>query len=628
MRFRLTLPRKALILVAIPLAFELAFILILFGMLQQLEVEREREAHARDVTTHLNKTLRYLLDGGSDSVLARLTGNAAFNERFRKVNDLLHEEGLILRGLIGKDPNELAAMSTIDTLLNDCNACVEVLYKQSVNGESPSAVPAFFKMHALTNKIFATADGLIEREQAIEQAEAAALGQARHNVKYYLLSGVALNIIMAIVLALYFNAGTARRLKHLMTNVVKFGSRQELDSPQPGEDEIAQLDQVFYDMATALAIAQRKENAIIENAVDVICSVESDGRITAINPAVSKVWGYAQEEVVGSRVSFITMKGDVEETLAALNKAVSEAAAVTFENRIRRKDGSFADMLWSASWSPEERSLFCIAHDITERKEIERLKQDFVDMISHDLRTPLTSVQGFLELLQAGTYNELSEPGKESLVFAETSITRLIQLVNDLLDLEKMEAGRLELRRSEISLPVLVEDAVNSMQSFAKQQEVVMQFFAPRQCPTVLADQARLSQVVVNLLSNAIKFSPKAGTVTVRVFDSGAFIEVDVEDEGHGVPQDMHETIFEKFTQIQDGGGELKGGSGLGLAICKAIVEQHGGQIGVRGLTPFSAEESNREGFANQPGGSCFWFQVPKASEAHRLAQEMGSTVS
>jgi PAS domain S-box-containing protein len=402
MHFRLTLSRKALLLVAVPLVFELAFIFILIGMLQQLEQERQRETHAREVTMHLNKTLRYLLEGGSVSVLSRLTGSEAFENRFRRVNDLLHEEGLKLRELVAKDPSELASLSSIDALLNDCNRSLDVLFKSSLTGDKDSAVPAYLKMHALFGKIFATADRLMEREQAEETTQALALTQARHNLRYYLLAGVVLNIIMAVLLALYFNAGTAKRLKHLMNNVVKFGSQQELDPPQPGEDEIAHLQKVFYEMATALASARRKESAIIENAVDVICSVESDGRITAINPAVSKVWGYSQEEVIGSRLSFITETNDVEDTLAAMEKAVQDRAPVTFENRIRCKDGAFADMLWSASWSPDERSLFCIAHDITERKEIERLKQDFVDMISHDLRTPLTSVQGFLSLLQTG----------------------------------------------------------------------------------------------------------------------------------------------------------------------------------------------------------------------------------
>jgi PAS domain S-box-containing protein len=627
MHFRLTLSRKALLLVAVPLVFELAFIFILIGMLQQLELERQRETHARDVTMHLNKTLRYLLEGGSVSVLSRLTGSEAFENRFRTVNDLLHAEGLKLRELVAKNPDELASLASIDVLLNDCNTSLEIMFKSSLSGDKDSAAPAYLKMHVLFGKIFGTADKLIEREQAEEAAQAQALTQARHNLRYYLLAGVLLNIVMAVLLALYFNAGTAKRLKHLIDNVVKFGSQQALDPPQPGEDEIAHLHQVFYGMAIALASARRKENAIIENAVDVICSVEPDGRITAINPAVSKVWGYAPEEVVGSRLSFIISTADVEETLAALSKSVADRSPVTFENRIRRKDGSFADMLWSASWSPEERSLFCIAHDITERKEIDRLKQDFVDMISHDLRTPLTSVQGFLSLLQAGAYNELSTPGKESLSFAEMSITRLIQLVNDLLDLEKMEAGRLELRRTQLSLPDLVEDAVNSMQSFAKQQSVVLEYFAPQNCSEVLADQARISQVVVNLLSNAIKFSPAAGCVTVRVLEADAFVEVDVEDQGRGVPPELRASIFEKFTQLEPGDERLKGGSGLGLAICKAIVEQHGGQIGVRDRTS-ERKANSTQGDGRDRVGSCFWFQVPKASDTGRVAQEMGSTVS
>jgi len=154
-----------------------------------------------------------------------------------------------------------------------------------------------------------------------------------------------------------------------------------------------------------------------------------------------------------------------------------------------------------------------------------------------------------------------------------------------------------------------------------------MQYFAPQNCSEVFADQARLSQVVVNLLSNAIKFSPAAGCVTVRVFETDAGVEVDVEDQGRGVPPELRAAVFDKFTQVEPGDERLKGGSGLGLAICKAIVEQHGGQIGVRDRAPQSKANSGR-GDVPEHVGSCFWFQVPKASDAGRVAQEIGSTVS
>jgi PAS domain S-box-containing protein len=625
MHFRLTLSRKALLLVAFPLVFELAFIFILVAMLQQLEVERQREAHARDVTNHLNKTLRYLLESGSDGVLINLTGSQVFKDRYTKTWHLLHDETAWLSETVGHEPGEAATVGSITRLLDDCNLCLDVLYKQSLSGTRDNAMPALLRVQKLMETIFATGDGVIEREQAVERAEAQALVQARYNISVFLLAGVVLNIIMAVMLTLYFNAGTTRRLKHLMNNVVKFGSQHELELPQKGTDEIAHLDQVFYDMAIALSNARRKENAIIENAVDVICSVQSDGRITAINPAVRKSWGYSQEELVGSRLSLILLPEEVEETLGALHRAVDGQSPVTFENRIRRKDGSFVDLLWSASWSPTEHSLFCIAHNITERKEIERLKQDFVAMISHDLRTPLTSVQGFLSLLSAGAYNELSQAGKESLAFAETSITRLIQLVNDLLDLEKMEAGRLELRRAPVWLPGLVEDAVNSMQSFAEQQGVVLQCHAPQSCSDVFADPARLLQVIVNLLSNAIKFSPQGSMVTVHIFEKGAFVEVAVEDEGRGVPAELRESIFEKFKQVEPGDERLKGGSGLGLAICKAIIEQHGGSIGVRAR---QERTGARASGAGRFPGSCFWFQLSKTSGSGKVVEELGSTVS
>lgn len=237
-----------------------------------------------------------------------------------------------------------------------------------------------------------------------------------------------------------------------------------------------------------------------------------------------------------------------------------------------------------------------VFHDMADAlAEAARLKQEFVAMVSHDLRTPLTSIQGFLTLLEDGAYGDLPTKAHERTHLANRSINRLISLINDLLDMEKMEAGKLEMNIDVTPVQPIVERSIDSVQNFAEQHQVKLE--SERTEFDVVADPDRIVQVLVNLLSNAIKFSPKGAPVRITTEQSDKIVEVRVIDQGPGIPAKYIDTIFERFRQLPEG-AQKKGSTGLGLAICKAIIEQHGGTIGV------DTEEGK---------GSTFWFKLPAA---------------
>ena len=189
-------------------------------------------------------------------------------------------------------------------------------------------------------------------------------------------------------------------------------------------------------------------------------------------------------------------------------------------------------------------------------------------MISHDLRTPLTSVQACLTLLTTGMYGELSEQGTENVQMAEGTVTRLISLINDLLDIEKMESGKLKMELTGCAIGSVFDRSLAAVVSFAQQQQVrlVMEHTDLH----AIADGDRLVQVLVNLISNAIKFSPKESQVTVSAQDKEEVIVVRVSDQGRGIPPEFRQSIFERFQQVKASDAKVKGGSGLGLAICKS----------------------------------------------------------
>lgn len=222
-----------------------------------------------------------------------------------------------------------------------------------------------------------------------------------------------------------------------------------------------------------------------------------------------------------------------------------------------------------------------VYRDITKETELDRMKTEFIATVSHELRTPMTSIKGALGLVLGGAAGELPPEARELLTIARNNTDRLIRLINDILDISRIEAGKLEIRRAPLSPAEVVRRAVQEMTAFARQRSIVLTAEVPEGLPRVMADADRLHQVLDNLLSNAVKFSPEGSEVRIRAEAAGDMVRFDVIDRGPGIPPDQIEAIFERFYRIDNAASRRTGGTGLGLTICKAIVEEHGGRIWV-----------------------------------------------
>ncbi len=214
------------------------------------------------------------------------------------------------------------------------------------------------------------------------------------------------------------------------------------------------------------------------------------------------------------------------------------------------------------------------------------------------MRTPLTSIRGSLGLLASGVVGPLSADAVEVVAIAERNAVRLMALINDILDLDRLETGTIELRFAQVPVESILHRALDSLTAFAHQRGIAVEM--PEASSAIWADEDRIVQVVVNLLSNAVKFSPPGGAVTIAVEPQDGWVEFRITDRGRGVPLADRQAIFERFRQVEMSDAREKGGTGLGLAICKSIVEQHGGTIGVE------SEEGR---------GSTFWFRLPGAAD-------------
>jgi CheY-like chemotaxis protein len=247
-----------------------------------------------------------------------------------------------------------------------------------------------------------------------------------------------------------------------------------------------------------------------------------------------------------------------------------------------------------------------MAVDITERRAVDQMKDEFVSVVSHELRTPLTSIRGSLGLLASGRLGTLQEKGQRMLEIAVANTDRLVRLINDILDIERMQSGKIALQKQECNAADLMTQAAEAMRALAEKAEVTLS--VTPQSERLWADPDRILQILTNLLSNAIKFSSRGSTVWLTAEHQDGHLLVHVKDQGRGIPADKRESIFERFQQVDASDAREKGGTGLGLAICRSIIHQHGGRIWV--------ESTLGE-------GSTFSFILPVLSSAETSVHEV-----
>ncbi|MGJ7914311.1 ATP-binding protein [Massilia sp. LXY-6] len=338
---------------------------------------------------------------------------------------------------------------------------------------------------------------------------------------------------------------------------------------------------------TVRASQQRIVN-IIETAQDAFISVDLDGRITDWNSAARAMFGWSRQEVLGRLLVEVTIPERHRDSARQALRHFRETGRLDLlgrrvERTLVRRDGAelTAEMTVGLVGTGEGVFFSVFLHDVSERKEIERLKNEFVSTVSHELRTPLTAISASLSLLADGMAGELPADAQGLVGIANASSERLVRLIGDVLDIQKMEAGQMDYHRVPQEVAPIAEAAVVAMDSFAARAGVTLRFEAEPGAGGLRAevDRDRLTQVLTNLLSNAVKFSAAGGEVLTRLEACDQAVRIAVSDHGAGIPQAFRGRIFQRFAQADAADSRRNGGTGLGLSICKTIVEEHGGRI-------------------------------------------------
>lgn len=482
MRFDFKITQIGLILILVPLVFELVFVVLLTYLVSEVEFEMNRQAHVKEILFSAASISTLSTQCAANVGGYSVTHSGYFLDRFQQAQRKLKVDFDDLELRLKDDPYHLSKMrearASAERGLSLLDEMISVMNHGSAGTEMVTG-SKFVEVKQIVDSLTRKIKSITDDEAKLAEDSPRKVQQARRMAQVVLYIGVAINIVLAFAMVYFFSRQITSKLNRITDNAERVPKGLPLNPTLTGADEISKLDRAFHNMA---------------------------------------------DELEQSR----------------------------------------------------------------------KMQQYLIAMVSHDLRSPLTSLQGVLTLLSVGAFGELPDKAKEKIESIDEDATRLIKLTNDLLDTERLSSGKLDLRLTDNNVAEVMTDAADAVRTFAEQHHVKVNVM-PLDLQ-VKIDRERIQQVLVNLLTNAIKYSPSGSSVSVAGEGNAKSIKITVEDSGRGVPKEFQSRIFEKFQQVEDADSTVKGGKGLGLAICKSIIEEHGGKIGV----------------VSEPGkGAKFWFELP-----------------
>ncbi|MDQ5933798.1 MAG: sensor histidine kinase [Cyanobacteriota bacterium erpe_2018_sw_21hr_WHONDRS-SW48-000092_B_bin.40] len=607
------LSRKVLIIVTIPVVAELALVSALLYQLGNVDRARREESYSRELIAHVNSAMFLYMQRSNLVIWTSTTHSPELRARLDGMAGKIVQEVNMIRDLAqqGKGSDKETWMK-IANLLNQIRIGFDVAKADYDAGNRLAAGLAWARIQGYIDELINLANQMSRKNELLDKSKLARLQRDDEILHLILYSSLVLSVGTAFGLAILFNRSTTDRLNVIMHNTQRMSLGKPPTIRLNGDDELAQIDRVYHRMYKDLATMRRKEVAVLENVADIVCSLDRQLIFSSINEAVIDMWRYEVEDIIGRRAVDLFDESERNEARAKLLQVIEEKGSQRFDVKVIKANGTICESAWSATWSDDEQLLYCVIQDVGARKQLEQMKRDFVAVVSHDLRTPLTSIQMIHSMLQEDAEGVLPPQAMKNLSNAQDNVSRLMALINNLLDLEKLDAGYVELIMEQAPLRRAIDTSIGAVEALAKKQKITISNSIDNNLEAYI-DSERITQVVVNLLSNALKFSPNSSTISIsaKAVDSSkqneksglqqeGMLRVEITDQGRGIPADKAASIFERFSQVKNEDGRSNRGSGLGLAICKAIIEQHGGEIGVESV---------------EGKGSTFWFTLASHSK-------------
>lgn len=581
----------------------------------QAEAAAMRAERTQEISNLINELIQELYTGLQSLRLnvAEFAPGSAHKARISTAKEKISR----LLALIGNDRSQdQATLQAVSRAVDEGNALVIRAEQAFLHGDEAEEMRIRIESKHFAEKIITPElIALSDRQNAISASDPAAQAELRQSMHIQLWLALILNILGTVGLAFLTTRLVTKRLAYLADNGRRIAQGQKLREVAPGTDEIAELDFNLHKMAKGIDDLLQRERIIFQNARDIICVTDHNLNILRISPYVESALGIPVQRLVGTSCLTLLEGSTNHEAILKISAAAKGSSGNTsenfsdnfagnfsngfssnFEGLLKTAAGKALNVLISLSIVPKEGNLILIFHDITSLKEAERLKMNVVNLVSEDLRSPLTMVSQIFEKFEQGLFGEINHDGTNMLSMAKQSTRQMSVLITDLLDLDKIESGTLRLATTSISSQQLLERAQLLTSDQAHQAKCQVKIDCAQ--GLVSCDPDRVNQILTNLIGNALKFSQPGAEIIIKAESKSQMVHFSVEDQGPGIPSQLRDRIFERFAQVRESDQNI--GTGLGLTICKALVELHGGTISVK---------SNSE--LNQ-SGSTFIFTMPE----------------
>jgi PAS domain S-box-containing protein len=561
---KLSLSSQLQVLVILPFVFELIFCCTMWQLLTSAEKTSEAARYSHALSNTVNGLVRDIYS--IELLTSGKTDNAVFVAR-QTLKDMAMHITNAKSQLAGDRQYELAlnkaeqGVAEAKSLLGDYEqqyvtnrgvvpktflASMDIREKKALE-KMIAIVELARQKRPFADSAFLSLNDELKREAVIKQS---------------IILFVFLSIAISIGAAVFVTRNITCRVALVSDNLLRLGRQLPLDVTIEGNDEIAELDQHLHKVADKVTNSMKTERALIAYAPDVICSIDENGRFTAVNPASVDVFGKKAVDLIGKSYLELISALDTEKIIDAFEQSIKTDAAQTLELQIVKRFAS-TDVLWTMHWSVEERQMFCVVHDLTETKKAQREKQALIAMLTHDMRSPLTAVQTVIELLDSGNIGNFDLETLELAHAAKSSTTEMMALINDLLDLEKLKAGLLDIHKKTLELARILEISAEAVKVLSGERNIRLVIK-----PTNLfvnADSYRTTQAIKEIFRLMINTSADQALIDISTREANEWIEIKIES----TPSRRRVLSEESQTTPNE----------FGHVLAREIVLLHGGTV-------------------------------------------------
>lgn len=560
----MNLTKRGLLVVFFPIFFQLVLAVILITQMNAAQVQVERQAEIEESIALCNLLIRDLENA---SLIAGLSQEKTAPADYIALEEKLAGFDLRAATLAQRfvRDNDVEQAKNLLTVTNDISASTRLFAHKAAQYARLGANLSQDQAHALIAKV---GSGARELRKIID-VEARALNEQRAKIRvrsHVLLKATVIIAILGVVLSSAVALVSIQRilssLRNLNENIKRFARGEVLIVGPLAGDELSDLELTLRETAQVTEAAISRETALIENSAALVCALDARGNFLKVNLFAKRLLGYNPEELTGLNIAELAVDGLV--ATQAVEAACRKEGAATFAVTMKTKQNESLETEWSTFWSREDNSLFCVVTNITERHNIERLKEDFIDMVTHDLRSPLMSIVSGIAMLtqkQREQKGDISKAAREELVNAEITTMSLISLVNDFLDYEKLQAGKMELKIAPCEMLEILRLAMHKVEEQAAMRSIRIKLnHSARKSRKVVTDSDRLVQLLTNLLSSSLERSSANSTIEVSVVLENQRLEVTIIDQ------------YENQSQST-------GGSNLPFIVAKELAKVLGGEL-------------------------------------------------